>query len=112
MGELDRGQMPYRVINATYTFPVLEHDRFAAYDLERIPMATYLDIDEVADKSFGVPHTLPEEGVLGGHLKRLDVSVYDSVFVYDDFSVLGSTRAWWMFKALGFKSRFLFFFVC
>ena len=71
-------------------------------------MATYFDLDEVADKECGVPHTLPSSSALKMHLKDLDISVHDSILIYDDFSVLGSARAWWTFKVLGFKSRDFF----
>ena len=105
MQSLQNKQMPYRVINATYTFPVIEKDRFEPYKQERIPMATYFDLDEVADKECGVPHTLPSSSAMKKHLKDLDISVHDAILIYDDFSTLGSARAWWTFKVLGFKSR-------
>jgi thiosulfate/3-mercaptopyruvate sulfurtransferase len=98
-----------RILATTYTFPVIDKDRFEFFQSKRIENATYLDIDEVADKNCGVPHTAPNVQEFSGFMKDLDVAKDDVLLLYDDYSVLGSSRAWYMMKAFGFKGFSLCF---
>lgn len=99
-----KNEIPLRVLAATYTFPVIDKDRYSFFKTNRIPQATFFDIDEVADTSTPVPHTLPGLSQFHKQMAELDIAKDDVILVYDDFSVLGSSRAWWTFRTFGFKS--------
>ena len=92
-----------RLLSTTYTFPVIDKDRFELFEKTRIPNSTFLDIDVVADKSLNLPHMLPKPSDFNNFMKHHDISNQDVIFLYDDYSILGSARAWWMFKTFGFK---------
>ena len=95
-----------RVLATTYTFPVIDKDRFEFFKNTRIPNSTFLDIDEVADLTCGVPHTAPGPLEFAEFMSRLDIARDDVLLLYDDYSILGSSRAWFMMKAFGFKSNY------
>lgn len=100
--------IPLRILATTYTFPVIDKDRFELFNLKRIPNSSYLDIDEVADLTCGIPHTAPSSEDFSTFMKNLDVAKDDVLLLYDDYSILGSSRAWFMMKSFGFQSNFIY----
>ncbi len=38
------------------------------------------------------------------HMKKFDIGVNDTVICYDDYSVIGASRAWWTLKTFGVKN--------
>lgn len=96
-------KIPLRVLGTTYTFPVIDKDRFESFESQRIESASFLDIDKVADLDCGIPHTAPGIKEFGQFMAELDVARDDVLLLYDDHSILGSSRAWFMMKAFGFK---------
>jgi thiosulfate/3-mercaptopyruvate sulfurtransferase len=102
-------KIPLRILATTYTFPVIDKDRFEFFNTKRIPNSTYFDIDAVADLECGIPHTAPSISEFGKFMKDLDISKDDVLLLYDDYSILGSSRTWFMMKAFGFKGIFPYF---
>ncbi len=62
-----------------------------------IPGACFVDIDEVADHSTGLPHMLPSREQFEEAASRWGLRRGDDVVVYDA-QFLSSFRVWWMFK--------------
>ena len=102
--------IPLRVLNTTYTFPVIDKDRFEFFNLKRIPNSTYFDIDAIADLTCGIPHTAPTTPEFEKFMKELDIAKNDVLLLYDDYSILGSSRVWFMMKHFGFQSLFFIYF--
>lgn len=60
------------------------------------------DIDEVADPSAPLAHTLPSDALFGEMAGALGISNADRIVVYDRSGIaLAAARAWWMFRVFG-----------
>lgn len=91
------------VMDATWVPPFLKDrpDGKSCYLHGHIPGAPYFDIDDIADKSSGLKHMLPEADVFAEKVGALGISNTTQVVVYDSNSFFASARAWWMFRAMG-----------
>jgi len=67
----------------------------------RIPGAVFFDLDEIADKSTGLPHMLPSADEFAAKIGTLGISDKDRVIVYDDAGLFSAARVWWTFRAMG-----------
>jgi len=69
----------------------------------KLPGSKYFDIDEIADKSSGLPHMLPSASVFEAKMDELGISNKDKVVVFDesDGQFVASARVWWTFRAFG-----------
>jgi len=74
------------------------------YSQERIPGAKFFDIDLISDRTTNLPHMLPSLAEWTEHMKKFNIGVNDTVICYDDYSILGSSRAWWTMKVFGIKN--------
>ena len=53
------GKPGFSIIDASWYLPAHQRDPKAEYDTGHLPGAVFFDQDEIADKSTGLPHTLP-----------------------------------------------------
>ncbi len=97
---ISRSKSP-RILNCSFTQPVFPNEKDEIFQKQRIPNASFFDIDYVTDKSFDLPHMLPTLDQFKKFMEELNISVYDDIVLYDDFSILGSARVWWTFKVFG-----------
>ncbi|WYZ36213.1 hypothetical protein EsH8_XI_000096 [Colletotrichum jinshuiense] len=69
----------------------------------RIPGARFFDLDEVADKTSSIPHTLPDAGQFASAMTSLGITKDDTVVVYDTYElgITSAPRAAWTFKVFG-----------
>lgn len=89
------------VVDATWYMPGQPGDARAEHALRHIPGAVYFDIDEVADHTSPLPHTLPDAADFAVHARRLGVEPGSTVVVYDGQGLFSAPRVWWMFRAMG-----------
>ena len=67
-----------------------------------IPGARRFDYDGVVCKpNSSLPHMMPTAELFQEEVRKLGVSSYSIVIVYDDVGLYASPRAWWMFRAMG-----------
>jgi thiosulfate/3-mercaptopyruvate sulfurtransferase len=67
-----------------------------------IPGALRFDYDkEICDKESHLPHMMPDATSFAIEVRKLGINGDSAVLIYDDIGVYASTRAWWMFKAMG-----------
>ena len=72
---------------------------------ERIPEARFFDIKKkFSDLSSPFPSTLPTKEQFQAEAQNLGVNKDSILVVYDDKGIYSSARAWWLFKAFGFKN--------
>lgn len=90
-----------RIINCSFTRPIFDAEKDSIYIEERLPQATFFDVDFVCDQKSPYPHMLPSLEQFKEFMKMLDVSKNDDILIYDDFGILGSARAYWTFLAFG-----------
>jgi 3-mercaptopyruvate sulfurtransferase SseA len=48
-----------RILNCSFTFPIVKADKLSLFSKERIPNSTFFDPDEIKDKNSPYPHMLP-----------------------------------------------------
>jgi len=92
-----------KIVDATWVPPFLK-DRDSGrtcYDKGHIPGAVYFDIDDIADKTSGLSHMLPDQDVFASKVGALGIGDGDTVIAYDSNTFFASARAWWMFRAMG-----------
>lgn len=93
-----------RVVDATLFLP--DHGRNARAEFEEahIPGAVFLDLDEVADLSSGLPHMLPPPEKFASRAQALGLGDGSRIVVYDNSPLRSAARAWWMFRLFGAHS--------
>ena len=78
-----------------------ERKPLAEFVAKRIVGAQYFDIDEISDKSSGLPHMLPSATVFSEVISKMGISNDDHVYVYVTNECFSAARVWWTFKAFG-----------
>lgn len=89
------------ILDATFFLPRQRRNAREEFALRHIPGARFFDIDEIADSSSPLPHTLPDADRFARQVGRLGIDNETSVIVYDDNHFFASARAWWMFRVFG-----------
>jgi thiosulfate/3-mercaptopyruvate sulfurtransferase len=108
LNEAVQGKHPIRILNTTLGRPIVDLDNNAVYLKERIPKASFLDIDKVADHPpSGVTHQTPLEKDFNKFMAEHDVSNQDSIVLYDDHGAAGACKFWWTFRQYGIQAYVL-----
>jgi thiosulfate/3-mercaptopyruvate sulfurtransferase len=71
---------------------------------ERIPYSQLFEIDEIADKSTGLPHMMASNEVFISFMKKMDVRKSDHIICYDRSGIFSAPRVWLTFKLFGTKN--------
>lgn len=71
------------------------------YRQAHIPIARFLDLDELSDRSNPVPHMLPSAGMFGEAMERLGIDRDDRIVVYDNSPLRTAARGWFMLRHFG-----------
>lgn len=91
-----------RIVDAAWYMPAENRPGRAEFEQAHIPGAVFFDIDEVADKSSGLPHMLPSPHAFAEAAGALGLSMGQRVVVYDHAGVFSAPRVWWTLRAMGF----------
>lgn len=76
--------------------------------IELIPNSHFFDIENrFSDQSSELPHTLVNEKTFTKECQLLGINTDSVIVCYDRWGVYSSPRAWWMFKAMGFKNVYV-----
>ena len=67
----------------------------------RIPGSRFFDMNNIADKSSGLPHMLPAESAFAAAADALGIANSSEVIVYDRSGIFSAPRIWWTFKVFG-----------
>jgi thiosulfate/3-mercaptopyruvate sulfurtransferase len=82
-----------KILDASYGLPPLP---------VRIAEARDFDIDDVADATAPLTHTVPTADVFAQKVSALGISNGDTVVIYDRAGMhMAAARAWWMFRLFG-----------
>ena len=91
-----------RIVDATTFLPNTGKAGRAEYAARHIPGAVFFDVDEIADKSSGLPHMLPTDETFSTRVAELGIGNGDHVIVYDaNGGGQAAARVWWTFRAFG-----------
>lgn len=89
------------VVDASFYLPNQGRNAKAEYLSTHIPGASFFDIDEIADRSSGLPHMLPSPEQFSRAVGAMGVDNDTWVIAYDHNAFMASARAWWTFRTFG-----------
>jgi thiosulfate/3-mercaptopyruvate sulfurtransferase len=90
-----------KVLDATWRMPGDGADARADFREGHVPGARFFDIDEVADRSSGLPHMAPPAGQFAAQAGALGIGDSECVVIYDQQGLFSAPRAWWTFRLFG-----------
>ena len=90
-----------RVLDCSWYLPLENKNARALYNSERIPYAQMFEMDEIADKSSGLPHMMPTNEMFIKHMKEMDIRKNDHIICYDQVGMFSAPRVWFTFKVFG-----------
>jgi len=69
---------------------------------DQIKNARFIDIkNKFSDLSFGLPNTMMSSDDFTRATRELGINKDSAIVAYDEYGIYSSSRAWWMFKAMG-----------
>ena len=92
------------VLDGSFHLPASGRDGYSEFQEARIPGAQFFDIHLIADQSVDLPHMLPSPDVFSSHVRKMGISNSSHIVVYDNSSMMGAARVWWMFRTMGFDN--------
>lgn len=98
-GELSKSDI--RVVDATLFLPDHGRNARAEFEAAHIPGAVFLDLEEVADLSSGLPHMLPPPEKFASRAQSMGLGDGSRIIVYDNSPLKSAARAWFMFRLFG-----------
>lgn len=91
------------ILDGSWFLPTANRKPYEEYLVGHIPGAVYFDMDEIADKSTGLPHMLPSPEVFAREVGKLGVGDGMTIVIYDESGLFSAPRVWWEFQAMGAK---------
>lgn len=89
------------VVDGSWHMPAAGRDAGAEYLAAHIPGAVRFDIDEIADRTSGLPHTMPTPDAFAAAVGALGISEAMRIIVYEAEGPFSAPRVWWMLRAMG-----------
>ena len=93
-----------RIVDASWYLPAAGRNGRSEYEAGHIPGAVFWDIDEIADKTSGLPHTMPGPDDFACHMEALGIGDATDVVLYDGRGLFTAARPWWMLRAMGHEN--------
>jgi thiosulfate/3-mercaptopyruvate sulfurtransferase len=91
------------IVDGSWFLPTANRRPYEEYLAGHIPGAVYFDMDEIADKSTGLPHRLPSPEVFAREVGALGIGDGMTIVIYDESGLFSAPRIWWEFQAMGAK---------
>ncbi|TCT40302.1 3-mercaptopyruvate sulfurtransferase [Martelella mediterranea] len=95
------------IIDASWYLPAHNRSGKAEYAKHHIPGAIFFDQDEIADKTTGLPHSLPAPDFFASEMGKRGISEKDTIVVYDGPGFFSAPRVWWMLQIMGAHEVFV-----
>jgi thiosulfate/3-mercaptopyruvate sulfurtransferase len=89
------------VVDASWYLPAANRRPHEEYLAGHIRGAVFFDVDEIADKSTGLPHMLLAPEAFGPAVGALGIGDGMTIVVYDESGLFSAPRVWWEFQAMG-----------
>ncbi len=96
-----------RVLDASWHLPASGRDARGEFAAQRIPGASFFDIDDLSDTTNPAPHMLAPPEKFASRMRKLGVGDGAQIVVYDSLGVFSAARAWWMFRAMNCEEVFV-----
>jgi thiosulfate/3-mercaptopyruvate sulfurtransferase len=91
------------IVDASWYLPTANRKPYEEYLAGHIPGAIYFDMDEVADKSTGLPHMLLGPREFEAAVGALGIGDGMTIVFYDESGLFSAPRVWWEFLTMGAK---------
>eukprot|EP01080_Neovahlkampfia_damariscottae_P001424 gene1424-12044_t len=91
------------ILDASWHLPVTNRNAKKEFLIQRIPGATFFDIDQISDLTSNFPHMLPTEKQFENQVGELGINNESNIVVYDT-NGLSASRVFWMFKFFGHEN--------
>ncbi|TNB46593.1 3-mercaptopyruvate sulfurtransferase [Martelella lutilitoris] len=91
----------FSVIDASWYLPAHNRDGKAEYADGHIPGAVFFDHDEIADRTTGLPHSLPAPEFFAAEMGKRGISERHTIVVYDGPGFFSAPRLWWLLRVMG-----------
>lgn len=91
------------IVDASWYMPKSGRDADADYLEGHIPGAVRFNMDEVADHTADLPHTIASPGFFASAAGALGITDEMTVVVYDGAGLFAAPRVWWNFHVMGAK---------
>ncbi|PYE89500.1 3-mercaptopyruvate sulfurtransferase [Phyllobacterium leguminum] len=92
------------ILDASWYLPAQNRDPRGEFDAAHIPGAIFYDQDKIADRSSGLPHTIPSEADFEREMSAMGLTVEDTIIVYDGPGMYTAPRVWWLLRTMGAKN--------
>jgi thiosulfate/3-mercaptopyruvate sulfurtransferase len=92
------------LLDATFVMPNSGRNPQAEYAAKHIPTAQFFSIEEIADDTTALPHMVPSPEFFAAALVALGFDQTKPTVIYDDGSLLGACRCWWMLRVFGYDT--------
>jgi thiosulfate/3-mercaptopyruvate sulfurtransferase len=89
------------IIDGSWYLPTANRKPYEEYLAGHIPGAVYFDMDEIADKSTGLPHMLPSPDAFAAAVGALGIGDGMTIVIYDESGLFSAPRVWWEFVTMG-----------
>lgn len=89
------------ILDATFFLPSQQRNAQQEFTDRHITGAQFFDIDDVADPSSTLPHTLPSAEQFARQTGQFGIDNHTRVIVYDNNHFFAAARVWWMFRVFG-----------
>lgn len=99
--EKQLGAPEFRIIDASWYLPAHNRNGAADYAEGHIPGAVFFDQDVIADRSTGLPHSLPSPEAFAEAMGKFGIRETDTIVVYDGIGFFSAPRVWWMLRTMG-----------
>jgi thiosulfate/3-mercaptopyruvate sulfurtransferase len=105
--EANFGAPGVKPVDASWYLPAQNRDAKAEFAARRLPGAVHFDIDDIADKGSGLPHTLPSAEQFAAQAGALGLNESETIVVYDGPGMFSAPRVWWMLRIFGARNAFV-----
>ena len=96
-----------RIVNSTLTRPLIDEEQDYIFQDRRIPNASFVNIMDFCNHTAPQESQIPQPHQLGDFLEEFDLRPGDIIVSYDDLTVIGAARFWWILKTYGIQSYVL-----
>ena len=89
------------IVDGSWHLPQLNRSGPKEFLEGHIPGAVFFDIDEIADKSSGLPHMLPTPVAFASAMRQLGIGDGMQIIVYDGAGLFSAPRVRWTLQVFG-----------
>ncbi|MBP7253624.1 MAG: 3-mercaptopyruvate sulfurtransferase [Alphaproteobacteria bacterium] len=101
---LQQHRTEVNLLDATFAMPNSGRDPQAEFAAGHIPNAQFFSIEDIADMTTALPHMLPSPEAFADAMVALGFDESRPTVIYDDGSLLGACRCWWMLRVFGYDT--------